>query len=61
MKQKRYIYIALGLLAGAVLGAILSDTIKSLGLYSGLGAIVGICLGWLVATAVKQRNHTPSR
>lgn len=56
MNQKRIIYIILGLLAGGILGAFWGDAINNMSLYSGLGAIVGVCLGWLVATAVHQKQ-----
>ena len=54
MNQKRLVFIILGMLIGAGLGAWGSETINNMGLYSGLGAVVGVCLGWLVATAVHQ-------
>lgn len=53
-KQKFGIYIFAGLLIGATFGIFLSAGSENLLLGIGIGALVGVALGWFIAAAALE-------
>lgn len=56
MKTKHNVYILLGLIIGGILGMLWGKLIENLHLYPTLGAIGGMCFGWLAVTVMLRKQ-----